>query len=114
MNPRRAVRAARSAQDADAEAAAHHAVNAAEEALGERGPAWWDDGAPDLNRKMARNTSYAEWYAAQEAGSWPDPLPHQARRKRKTQNTKRNCRRPGTLVPWPPCPARLGPPGGDP
>ena len=64
MNPRRAVRAARSAQDADAEAAAHHAVNAAEEALGERGPAWWDDGAPDLNRKMARNTAYADWFAS--------------------------------------------------
>jgi hypothetical protein len=32
-------------------------------ALGERGPVWWDDGSPDLNRHMAKNTFYAEWYA---------------------------------------------------
>lgn len=63
------MKAARSAQDADAGAASHPAVNAAKQALGERGPVWWDDGASDLNRKMARNTSYAEWYAAQEVGS---------------------------------------------
>ena len=28
-------------------------------ALGERGPVWWTDGAPDLNRQMARNTALA-------------------------------------------------------
>ena len=32
-------------------------------ALVERGPVWWDDGAPDLNRHMAKNTPYAEWFA---------------------------------------------------
>ena len=31
-------------------------------ALGERGPVWWTDGAPDLGRRMARNTPYAEWF----------------------------------------------------
>jgi hypothetical protein len=31
--------------------------------LGERGPVWWGDGWPDLNRHMAKNTLYAEWYA---------------------------------------------------
>lgn len=64
MTARRAVRSARSAGDTDAEQAAHHAVNDAKIALGERGPVWWDDGAPDLNRKMARNTPYADWFAA--------------------------------------------------
>ena len=29
--------------------------------LGERGPVWWTDGAPDFNRKLARNTPYARW-----------------------------------------------------
>jgi hypothetical protein len=42
-------------------AAARAAVDAAKIALGERGPAWWTDGAPDFNRKMARNTPYAGW-----------------------------------------------------
>jgi hypothetical protein len=37
-------------------------VDAAKTALGERGPVWWDDGAPDLNRRMARDTPYAAWY----------------------------------------------------
>jgi hypothetical protein len=33
-------------------------------ALAERGPVWWDDGSPDLNRRMAKNTLYADWYAS--------------------------------------------------
>jgi hypothetical protein len=64
MAARRAVGAAKRAADGDAEAAAHRAVDAAKRALGERGPVWWDDGAPDLNRHMARTTCYAEWCAA--------------------------------------------------
>jgi len=35
-------------------------------ALGERGAVWWDDGAPDCNRHMAKNTPYADWFAALE------------------------------------------------
>ena len=31
-------------------------------ALGERGPAWWGEGSPDLNRHMAKTTPYAAWY----------------------------------------------------
>ena len=31
--------------------------------LGERGPVWWGDGAPDYNRHLAKNTPYAEWFA---------------------------------------------------
>jgi hypothetical protein len=38
-------------------------VDEVKRALGERGPAWWDDGSPDLNRHMAKNTDYADWYA---------------------------------------------------
>ena len=64
MDARRAVKAARAAADPDAEDRAHHAVDAAKQALGERGPVWWKDGAPDLNRKMVRNTAYADWFAS--------------------------------------------------
>ncbi|WP_405402595.1 thermonuclease family protein [Paracoccus sp. Ld10] len=68
MDARRAVKAARSAHDGTAEDAAHRAVDRAKQALGERGPVWWSDGAPDMNRKMARNTPYAEWFCAQTEG----------------------------------------------
>ena len=64
MDARRAVKAARAAVDRDAEDAAHRAVDAAKQALGERGPVWWTDGAPDLIRKMARNTAYADWFVS--------------------------------------------------
>ena len=61
---RRQVGAARKAADQDAERAARAAVDQAKHALGERGPVWWTDGAPDYNRKMAANTPYAAWHAA--------------------------------------------------
>lgn len=68
MDARRAVAAARRSANAAAETAAHEAVGKAKAALGERGPVWWDDGTPDLNRRMARNTAYADWYADIEGG----------------------------------------------
>jgi hypothetical protein len=40
-------------------------VDAAKRALGERGAVWWDDGARDWNRHLAKNTPYADWWAAQ-------------------------------------------------
>ena len=64
MTARRQVGAARKAGDQDAERAARAAVDQAKHALGERGPVWWTDGAPDYNRKMATNTPYAAWHAA--------------------------------------------------
>jgi hypothetical protein len=64
MDARRRVGAAGRRADAAALAEARAAVHAAKVALGERGPVWWDDGAPDLTRRMARNTSYADWYVA--------------------------------------------------
>ena len=41
-------------------------VDAAKIALGERGPVWWTDGAPNMNRHMVKNTLYAAWFAALE------------------------------------------------
>ena len=63
MAARRAVAIAKRHEDRSAEASAHAEVDRAKRALGERGPVWWTDGAPDLNRHMARNTPYAAWYA---------------------------------------------------
>ena len=63
MTARRAVGAALRGGDAAALKDARAAVDRAKVALGERGPVWWDDGAPDLNRRMARNTPYAAWFA---------------------------------------------------
>lgn len=56
MTARRAVRAK--------EPGARARVDAAKRALGERGPVWWNDGARDWNRHLARNTPYADWHAA--------------------------------------------------
>lgn len=62
----RRLMAARAALRRDApengRAAARAEVEAAKVALGERGPAWWSDGAPDYNRKMASCTPYAGWF----------------------------------------------------
>jgi hypothetical protein len=44
--------------------AARRQVNAAKEALGERGPVWWDDGAPDETMKAPQDSSYADWWAS--------------------------------------------------
>lgn len=64
MAARRAVAAAQRAADPGALKAARTCVHAAKVALGERGPVWWDDGAPDYTRHLAQNTPYAPWYAA--------------------------------------------------
>ena len=63
MDARRAVKSAKSERDQQQEAEAHRAVDVVKRALGERGPVWWTDGAPDFNRQMVRNTPYAGWYA---------------------------------------------------
>ena len=51
--------------DAERLANARRAVDAAKIALGERGPVWWQDGAPDLNRHLVKNTPYRDWYEQQ-------------------------------------------------
>lgn len=71
MKARRQVGAAKKAGDAVAERNARAEVDKAKRALGERGPVWWTDGAPDFNRRLAINTPYAEWYRALADGDAP-------------------------------------------
>lgn len=61
MSARRAVRDAKG--DVGSTAEARRRVDAAKVALGERGPVWWNDGDPDYNRHLAKNSPYAEWFA---------------------------------------------------
>jgi hypothetical protein len=63
MTARRAVKSAKLSGDHAARSIAHDDVECAKQKLGERGPVWWMDGAPDLNRHMVKNTPYAAWYA---------------------------------------------------
>jgi hypothetical protein len=67
MTGRRAVKLAKAAEDSAQLKAARAQVDAAKIALGERGPVWWDDGAPDFNRRKVDNTPYAQWYASLDA-----------------------------------------------
>lgn len=67
MSARRAVRDA--AGDEPAVRAARERVDAAKRGLGERGPVWWTDGTPDLNRHLVKNTGYAAWFDALEERS---------------------------------------------
>ena len=67
MRARSAKGKAMRAGDAAGREAARQAVDVAKIALGERGAVWWEDGAPDLNRRMAKNTVYAEWLAGIES-----------------------------------------------
>ncbi len=62
MDARRMVKAARASGEAAALADARRAVDTAKVLLGERGPVWWTDGAPDLGRHMVHNTPYAAWF----------------------------------------------------
>ena len=63
MKARRQVGAAVKACNPEEERIGRSAVDEAKRALGERGPVWWSDGAPDLNRRHVANTAYADWYA---------------------------------------------------
>ncbi|AUX41272.1 hypothetical protein SOCE26_026820 [Sorangium cellulosum] len=64
MAARREVGRALRAGDEAALRAARRRVNDAKIALGERGPPWWSDGAPDENRRLVASTGYARWYDA--------------------------------------------------
>ena len=63
MQARSAKGRAMRAGDGPARESARAAVDAAKHALGERGALWWTDGAPDYNRRLAKSTPYAEWFA---------------------------------------------------
>ena len=59
MRARNAVRlASTEAEEREARAAVH----AAKVSLGERGPVWWSDDAPDETRRAPWNSSYAAWW----------------------------------------------------
>jgi hypothetical protein len=60
MDARRALRGTRPEAE---RSALREQVEAAKRALGERGPVWWTDGAPDFNRKLAKNTPYRDWFS---------------------------------------------------
>jgi hypothetical protein len=60
MSARHAVRRANG--EARALAAARQAVDEAKHSLGERGPPWWNDGAPDFNRRLVKNSPYEAWW----------------------------------------------------
>ncbi len=64
MHARASKGRAMRANDTAAREQARQTVDEAKHALGERGPVWWHDGAPDLNRHMAKNSPYAEWFAS--------------------------------------------------
>jgi hypothetical protein len=63
MDARRAVAAAMKSGNADELSLARKAVDAAKISLGERGPVWWIDGAPDLNRHKVKDSPYAKWWS---------------------------------------------------
>ena len=62
MAARRAVGVARRRNDVEATRQARRQVDRAKQALGERGPVWWSDGAPDYNRRLVQNTPYGAWF----------------------------------------------------
>ena len=64
MKARRAVRSAQQQRDDDVLRQARQSVQEAKEALGERGPVWWEDGAPDEGGLAPHNSSYAQWWAS--------------------------------------------------
>jgi len=63
MAARRDIGVAQRSGDDEAVSKTRSRVDVANHALGERGPPWWDDGAPDLNRHLVRNTVYADWFS---------------------------------------------------
>jgi hypothetical protein len=62
MAARREVKAAKALGDLDQLKLARAHVQIAKVALGERGPVWWSDGTPDLNRRQVLNSPYSGWY----------------------------------------------------
>jgi hypothetical protein len=77
MTARREVSACGRRGDLEGQKLARRRVDDAKRGLGERGPVWWQDEAPDENRRMVRNTGYAAWFeclkadASSRAGAAP-------------------------------------------
>ena len=66
MQARRAMRDVRTEEETRSTRAR---VDAAKRDLGERGPVWWDDGAPDQGGRHPANSSYAGWWDGLDAAS---------------------------------------------
>lgn len=62
MRARQALRRTKGSKEAE-RAEARAEVQRVKVVLGERGAVWWEDGAPDYNRHLAKNSPYAEWFA---------------------------------------------------
>lgn len=67
IQARRAVFLAQKTGDETALDEARAAVDKAKRDLGERGPVWWDDGAPDEGGRHPKDSGYAAWWAGLEA-----------------------------------------------
>ena len=62
MAGRRAKGVAMKAGDEEGRRRAKLDIDETKRALGERGPVWWTDGAPDWNRHLVKNSPYAGWF----------------------------------------------------
>jgi hypothetical protein len=62
MKARADLRPTKGAKQNDARADARRRVHEAKVALGERGPVWWSDGAPDYKRRLVKNSPYRQWF----------------------------------------------------
>jgi hypothetical protein len=69
MAARREVKAAMASGDFDRLKLARADIQTTKVALGERGPVWWSDGSPDLNRQQVLNSPYSDWYHTLSEGS---------------------------------------------
>jgi hypothetical protein len=63
MRARRAVLEGLRTNDQPLVREARRRIGQLKVALGERGAPWWDDGAPDYNKKLVGKTPYAEWFS---------------------------------------------------
>ena len=69
MQARRDERLAKNATEAGS---ALFRIKEAKRQLGEDGPVWWTDGAPDESGKAPENSSYADWWAGLSADEKAD------------------------------------------
>jgi hypothetical protein len=90
MRARRDIAAARRGNDPVKLASARAQVNTAKCALGERGPVWWMDGAPDFNRHLARTSPYRDWYETITAHALNDEVDHSGGHGSGKQNEDRD------------------------
>jgi hypothetical protein len=69
MRLRNRIGQAKRRGDRDEEQAARRHLHEVKVALGERGPPWWTDGAPDHDRHLVHNTPYRGWFESLTDGT---------------------------------------------